>query len=56
MNLPKGPKYPSRSLFAQPLIPRHNQQIEEVNVQHQEEHERLQEQLRRERARCQDDR
>ena len=36
--------------------PRHNQQIEEVNVQHQEEHERLQEQLRRERARCQDDR
>ena len=30
--------------------------MEEVNVQHREEIERLQEQLRRERVRCQDDR
>ena len=35
---------------------RHNQQLEELNVQHQEEIDRLQEQLRRERARGHEDR
>ena len=35
---------------------RHNQQIEELNAQHQEELERLQEQLRRERSRGHEDR
>ena len=38
------------------IIFRHNQQLEELNGQHQEEIERLQEQLRRERARGHDDR
>ena len=38
------------------IIFRHNQQLEELNGQHQEEGERLQEQLRRERTRGHDDR
>ena len=38
------------------LFFRHNQQLDEVNGQHKEEIERLQEQLRRERQRCADDR